>query len=191
MVVAAPMNEEELRNLMYTAQLEKNKFPFSIRYPRGNGVMTNWKTPFKEIKIGTGRKVKNGEDLAILSIGHIGNYALEACNELTKKGINAALYDMRFVKPLDEILLHEIFSKYTTIITLENGCIIGGLGSAVLEFMADNDYSATVKRLGIPDEFIEHGTQDELYAECGFDVNGIIQTAVHLLEQKKSNKALA
>ena len=183
MVVSAPMNEEELRNLMYTAQLPQNAGPFSIRYPRGNGVMVNWKTPLKEIPVGKGRRVKNGTHAALLSIGHPGNFALEAAENLEKEGYSVAHYDMRFVKPLDEVLLHEVFSKFDKIITIEDGCIQGGMGSAVIEFMADNEYQAQVKRLGIPDQFIEHGEQRELYAECGFDVAAIsnaVRTMVKL-----------
>lgn len=173
MIVAAPMNEQELRNLMYTSQLE-NKGPFSIRYPRGNGVMTEWKTPFEEIEIGKGRKVTNGSDIAILTIGHPGNFAQDAIRELKSTGISVAHYDMRFVKPIDEIMLHEVFSKFKKIITVEDGCLMGGFGSAVIEFMADHNYHAEVKRLGIPDKYINHGTQEELWEECGFDKNGII-----------------
>ena len=175
MIVSAPMNEEELRNLMYTAQLE-NKGPFSIRYPRGNGVMTEWKTPFKEIKIGTGRKVTSGNDVAILTIGHPGNFAQDAINELKSSGVSVAHYDMRFVKPIDEVMLHEVFSKFKKVITIEDGCLMGGFGSAVLEFMVDQGYSAQVTRLGIPDEYIHHGTQEELWADCGFDKNAIVKT---------------
>jgi len=189
MIVSAPMNEEELRNLMYTAQADNNG-PFSIRYPRGTGTMADWKTPFKKIKIGTGRRVKNGDDVAILTIGDIGNYAVKATDELAKKGISIAHYDMRFVKPIDEILLHEVFGKFKKVITVENGCIQGGMGSAVLEFMADNNYQAEVKRLGIPDKFIEHGTQPELYDECSFDDKAIIETVKSLLSAQE-NKALA
>lgn len=189
MIVSAPMNEEELRNLMYTAQSENNG-PFSIRYPRGNGVMTEWKTPLKKVKIGTGRRVKNGEDVAILSIGHIGNYAVKATEHLAKEGLEIAHYDMRFVKPIDELLLHEVFTKFKKVITIENGSIQGGMGSAVLEFMADNNYQAEVKRLGIPDKFIEHGTQDELYNECFFDAEAII-TTVKSLVKTAENKASA
>jgi 1-deoxy-D-xylulose-5-phosphate synthase len=181
MVVSSPMNEEELRNLMYTSQLE-NQGPFSIRYPRGNGVLVDWKTPLKEIPIGQGRKVKSGNDVAFLTIGPIGNYALKACNELEEKGVSAALYDMRFVKPLDEVLLHEVFGKFKHVITVEDGCIQGGMGSAIIEFMADHGYTAQVKRLGIPDEYIEHGTQDELYAECGFDVAAMVRTASEMCQ---------
>ena len=172
MIVSAPMNEEELRNLMYTAQA-KNHGPFSIRYPRGKGVMTDWKKPLKEIKVGQGRKVKAGDDVALLSFGTIGNYGVKAAENLDKEGISAAVYDMRFAKPLDETLLHEIASKFTHVVTVEDACIQGGFGSAVLEFFADNNYNVSVKRLGIPDEFIEHGTQDELYDECGYGIKGI------------------
>ncbi|MFZ5553131.1 MAG: 1-deoxy-D-xylulose-5-phosphate synthase [Bacteroidota bacterium] len=184
MVVASPMNEEELRDLMYTAQLEENNFPFSIRYPRGEGVMTNWKTPFKKIKIGTGRKVRNGEEIAVLTIGPAGNEALKACEQLEKENISAALYDMRFVKPLDEILLHEVFSKFNKVITVEDGCLQGGMGSAVIEFMTDNNYNAQVVRLGIPDKFIDHGTQKELYAECFYDMAAITETAKKMIQKK-------
>ena len=168
MVVSAPMNEEELRNLMFTAA-EGHKGPFSIRYPRGNGVMINWKTPLKLIEVGKGRKLRDGEEVAILTIGHPGNFAVEACKELAIEGFFPAHYDIRFVKPLDSELLHEVFSNYNKVITVEDGCLMGGMGSAVLEFMAENNYSATITRLGIPDEFIEHGEQPELYEECGFD----------------------
>ena len=188
MTVAAPMNEAELRNLMYTAQLE-NKGPFSIRYPRGNGVMLEWKTPFKEIKVGTGRRITNGNDVAILTIGHPGNFAQEAIQELKETGISVAHYDMRFVKPIDEIMLHEVFAKFKKIITVEDGCLMGGFGSAVIEFMADNNYSAQVVRLGIPDKYIHHGTQEELWEECGFDVKAIVASVEKMMgvEVKKSS----
>lgn len=176
MIVAAPMNEAELRNLMYTAQQE-NMGAFSIRYPRGNGVMTEWKTVMKPIKVGTGRKLTNGEDIAILTIGHPGNYAQKAIELLKEKGISAAHYDMRFAKPIDELMLHEVFTKFNKVITVEDGCIMGGFGSAVVEFMSDQNYTAQVKRLGIPDRYIHHGTVEELQAECGFDTNGIVETA--------------
>ena len=147
--------------------------------------MTEWKTPFKEIKIGTGRKIKNGIDIAILSLGHVGNYAVDACEELNKESIDAAHYDMRFAKPLDSILLHEIFGKFDKIITLEDGCIIGGMGSAIIEFMVDHGYSAQIKRLGIPDEYIEHGTQGELHAECNYDKKAILNTVKSLINTKE------
>jgi 1-deoxy-D-xylulose-5-phosphate synthase len=173
MVVSAPMDEEDLRNLMFTAQLP-DKGPFSIRYPRGNGVMTDWKKPLREITVGTGRKVTTGNDLAILTIGHPGNFAQEAISELNQLGVSVAHYDMRFVKPIDEVMLHEVFSKFKKVITVEDGCLMGGFGSAVIEFMVDQKYSAEVLRLGIADEYIHHGTQEELWEDCGFDKNAII-----------------
>ena len=174
MIVSAPMNEEELRNLMYTAQ-QDNMGPFVIRYPRGTGVMVDWKRPFKAIPIGKGRKISDGEEVAIISIGAIGNEVVKAATELGNEGFYPAHYDIRFVKPLDESLLHEVFTKYNKVITVEDGCIEGGMGSAILEFMADNNYNAEVVRLGIPDQFIEHGEQPELWAECGYDANGIAE----------------
>ena len=172
MTIAAPLNEEELRDMMYTAQLPGNG-PFSIRYPRGNGSMVNWRTPFKKLDIGKGRRLREGDDIALLSIGAIGmeaKKAIEACGERS-----VAWYDMRFLKPIDEELLHEVFRKFKKIVTLEDGTIVGGLGSAVLEFMADHGYSAKVTRLGIPDRFVEHGSQQQLYKECGFDADSIRQ----------------
>jgi len=179
MIVAAPMNEEELRNMMFTAQL-RNNGPFSIRYPKGKGVMPDWETPFTELEIGKGRKIKDGNDAAIITIGHVGNFALEAISKLEKEGYKLALYDMRFVKPLDNALLHEVFGKFDKVITIEDGTIIGGLGSAVLEFASDYNYKAKVVRLGIPDNFIEQGTLQELYNECGYHVNGIIKAVKEL-----------
>lgn len=185
MVVAAPMNEQELRNLMYTAQLPRKGEAFSIRYPRGQGVMPNWKTPFEAIKIGTGRVIREGEDLAILTLGHIGNYAVEVCDKLAMQGIHIGHFDLRFAKPLDEDMLHEVFRRYTKIMTVEDGCVQGGVGSAVLEFMADHQYNAEVKRLGIPDRIIEHGEQLELHRETGFDPDAIEQTVLLMLEPSK------
>ncbi len=182
MIVAAPMNESELRNLMYTAQLPRTEKAFSIRYPRGQGVMPNWRTPLEEIKIGTGRKIKEGEELVILTIGHIGNYAVEVCEELETLGINIAHYDMRFAKPLDEEMLHEVFVRFKKVITIEDGCIQGGLGSAILEFMADHNYYSEVRRLGIPDLIIEQGEQPELHKECGFDPDGIRKAVMEMLQ---------
>jgi len=182
MVVAAPMNEQELRNLMFTAQLEENKMPFSIRYPRGNGTTHFWKTPFDKVVIGKGRKLKNGSDLALLTIGHVGNFAQQAIENLTPLGISIAHYDMRFVKPLDDLLLHEVFSKFSKIITVEDGSLMGGFGSAVAEFMIDNRYQASIIRLGIPDRYINHGTQEELWRECGFDAFGIEENIRKMLD---------
>jgi len=184
LVVSAPMNEEELRNLMYTGSLHGG--PFSIRYPRGNGVMPNWKTPFQRIPVGQGRCIKTGEEVAILTLGHIGNYAVEACESLEKEGLNPAHYDMRFVKPLDENLLHEIFTNFKKVITVEDGCLMGGFGSAVLEWMVDQGYQAQVKRLGIPDGIIEHGEQLELHRDCGFDPEGIANAVKAFAEQEQT-----
>lgn len=181
MVVSAPMNEQELRNLMFTSQLETTKNPFVIRYPRGEGVMPEWKTPFEEIKIGTGRKINDGEEIAILSFGHPGNFAQAAIRELKTEGINPAHYDMRFAKPIDEKLLHEVFAKYNKIITVEDGTVVGGFGSAVVEFMVANNYTASVKMLGIPDRLVEHGTLKELHRECEYDAQAIAATAREML----------
>lgn len=175
LTVSAPMNEEELRNLMYTAQLE-DMGPFVIRYPRGNGVLTEWRRPFAKIEPGRGRKLRDGEDVAILSIGHIGNEVVKACIQLDEEGISPAHYDMRFVKPLDEKILREVMQKYKIVVTVEDGCVEGGMGSAVLEFLADKQYNGRVIRLGIPDQIIEHGTQVELRHYCGYDAAGIVKT---------------
>lgn len=180
LVVSAPMNEKELRNLMYSAQLESNQLPFVIRYPRGEGVNADLqkdtmatKYPFEEIKTGKGRKLKDGEEIAILSFGHPGNFAAAAIRDVKAEGINPAHYDMRFVKPLDEEMLHEVFGKFKKIITIEDGTIVGGFGSAVLEFMNAHGYKADVKIMGIPDRLVEHGTPKELYNEIGLDANAI------------------
>jgi len=167
------MNEAELRNLMYTAQLDSTKNPFVIRYPRGEGVMPEWRTEMKEIKIGSGRKIKDGKDIAILSFGHPGNFAAAAIRDVKAEGIDPAHYDMRFVKPLDEEMLHEVFKKYNKVITVEDGTVLGGFGSAVLEFMNEHGYKAEVKIMGIPDRLVEHGTPKQLYDEIGIDANGI------------------
>jgi 1-deoxy-D-xylulose-5-phosphate synthase len=183
MIVSAPMNEAELRDLMYTAQLDSLKYPIVIRYPRGEGVMPEWRTEMKEVEIGKGRKLRDGETLAILSFGHPGNFAAAAIRNLKTYGINPGHYDMRFVKPLDEALLHEVFSKYTKIITVEDGTIVGGFGSAILEFMAMHGYQAEVKMLGIPDRVVEHGSLKELHRECGYDALGIEETAREMMKE--------
>jgi 1-deoxy-D-xylulose-5-phosphate synthase len=180
------MNEEELRNLMYTAQLE-NKGPFVIRYPRGNGVMVDWKRSFKEIEIGKGRKLVDGEDVAILSLGAIGNEASKAIITLNEEGIHPAHYDLRFAKPLDENMLHDIFKKFKKIITVEDGCLTGGVGSAILEFMGDHHYQAEIIRLGIPDEIIEHGEQKELWHICHYDAPSIADSCRKLAKVKLTN----
>jgi len=186
MIVSAPMNESELRNLMYTAQLESTKNPFVIRYPRGEGVMPEWKTEMKEIKIGTGRKLKDGNDIAILSLGHPGNFAAAAIRDLKNDGLNPAHYDMRFAKPLDEVMLHEVFGKFEKIITVEDGTVVGGFGSAVLEFMNGHNYKAEIKMLGIPDRLVEHGTPKELHHECGYDAPAIKDAVLEMMKGKVS-----
>lgn len=184
LVVTAPMNEEELRNLMYSAT--RHDGPYSIRYPRGQGVSPDWRKPMREIPVGQGRIVREGEEVAILTIGHIGNYAVDATGILEKEGLNPAHYDMRFVKPLDASLLHEIFGKFKKVITIEDGCLMGGFGSAVLEWMIDQGYQAQVKRLGIPDTVIEHGEPHQLHAECGYDIEGIVRAAKNLYGVKET-----
>jgi 1-deoxy-D-xylulose-5-phosphate synthase len=188
LIVSAPMNEEELRNLMYTAQLRKHG-PFSIRYPKGKGVMQQWKKSFREIPLGKGRIVREGIDLAILSIGHTGNMVVEACNML-KDEYSIAHYDMRFVKPLDHELLHTIFKTFNNVVTVEDGTIVGGFGSAVIEFMTENNYRSQVRRLGIPDRFIDQGTQEELYSECGYDADGICRTVREMVKPKLLTKVI-
>ncbi len=188
-IVSAPMNEEELRNLMYTAQTGKYG-TFSIRYPRGNGVMHDWEKPFAEIKPGTSRKLVDGDDLAILSIGHIGNFVTGALEKLQEDHIHAAHYDMRFVKPLDIKQLHSIFKKYKYVLTVEDGTVKGGFGSAILEFMASEGYLSYVKILGIPDHFIDHGTQEELYRDCGIDADGIYKAAKSFINKSILSKAI-
>ena len=183
MVISAPMDEEELRNLMYTSQLP-DKGTFVIRYPRGKGVMPVWQTEFKEITVGKARTIKEGNDLAVLSIGAIGNELKKIYERLDNEQIGIAHYDMRFVKPLDEELLHSIFKKFDKLITLEDGVITGGFGSAVLEFMSEHGYTAKIRRLGIPDRFIEHGTQQELYKECGYDAESIYQEIRRLFDKR-------
>jgi len=182
-IVSAPMDEMELRNLMYTAQLG-NKGPFSIRYPKGTGVIPDWKKPMKEVQVGKARLIQTGEDIVILSIGHIGNLVVEASKKLNKANISVCHYDMRFVKPLDENILHTVFRNFKKIITIEDGTIVGGLGSAVLEFMSDHGYQSIVKRLGVPDHFVDHGTQQELYLECGYDVESIIKTIKAMVKKR-------
>lgn len=175
MIVSAPMNESELRNLMFTAQSEKVQQPFVIRYPRGNGVKADWRSEMKIIEIGTGRKLKDGQDIAVLSIGHIGNVAASAIRTLNHEGIKPAHYDMRFVKPLDEKMLHEVFQSFPKVITVEDGTIKGGFGSAVLEFKNEHHYTNEIRIMGIPDRFVDHGTPAQLYEEIGLDADDIAQ----------------
>ncbi len=188
MIVFSPMNEQELRNIMFTVaddEFKQLKQTITIRYPRGEGVMPDWRKPFEKITIGKGRKVRDGQQVAILTIGPIGNYVTKACEALQVEGINPAHYDMRFAKPLDEALLHEIFQQFDKVITVEDGCLQGGFGSAVAEFMLDHHYASQIKRLGIPDRVVEHGEQLELHRECGFDPEGIAQAVRDLLGKEK------
>jgi len=186
LTVSSPMNEEELRNLMYTAQLE-NQGPFVIRYPRGNGVMVDWRRPFKEISIGKGRKIVDGEGLAVLSFGPIGNEVTKAFQQLNAQGIHPAHYDLRFAKPLDEALLHEVFKKFDKIITIEDGTIVGGVGSAILEFMSTHDYQARIIRMGIPDDIVEQGEQRELWNLCQYDAAAIAQQVMKLVKPMQTD----
>jgi 1-deoxy-D-xylulose-5-phosphate synthase len=188
-IVSAPMNEEELRNLMYTAQL-KNHGPFAIRYPRGKGRIRDWQKPFKEIEIGKARLVRPGKDIAVLTIGNAGNLAEEALLKLETENIEAEHWDMRFVKPLDKDCLHGIFRHFNQVLVVEDGILAGGFGSAVIEFMCDNGYKSNVKRLGVPDSFIDHGSQTELYKECGFDADSIYQAIKSLVGQRLLSKAV-
>jgi 1-deoxy-D-xylulose-5-phosphate synthase len=186
LVVSAPMNEEELRNLMFSGA--EHRAPYAIRYPRGQGVMPDWRTPLRKIPTGQGRIITEGNDIAVLSIGHIGNYVLDNAEKFDALGLSVAHYDMRFVKPLDDSLLHEVFGKFDKVITVEDGCLMGGFGSAVLEWMMDHDYQARVKRLGIPDKVVEHGEQIELHHECGFDASGILQTVKDMMNLNVEDK---
>jgi len=182
LIISAPIDEHELRNLMYTAQkLEIG--PFVIRYPRGVGYLPNWKNEMRELTIGQGECLAEGTELAILSVGPIGKRAMEVVNTLKAENVSIALYNMRFVKPLDEHLLHEIGKKFSKVITLENGVVHGGFGSAVLEFFSENNYNPTVKRVGLPDQFVEHGSVAELHQLCGLDKKGIEKVVRELLSK--------
>ena len=173
LTIASPMNEHELRKLMYTAQLP-NKGPFAIRYPRGRGVLVDWECPLEEVEVGKGRKLKEGKDIAVLSLGPIGNEAMKAiASAETKSGKSIAHYDLRFLKPLDEEMLDEIAKNYTSIVTIEDGVLKGGMGSAILEYIADHGYTPKIHRIGIPDCFVQHGTPNELYKICGMDATSI------------------
>jgi len=189
MTIASPLNETEMRNMMYTAQLAPPG-PMVIRYPRGRGVNADWKQPFSEVELGTGKQVRNGNDLAILTLGPIGNQAAEAIDRLELEGISVAHFDMRFLKPLDNKLLKTVFSRFKKVITVEDASVVGGLGSAVIEYVNDNSYKAKVIRLGIPDRFVDHGTQEELYKECGYDADGIAKAARNLVHSKILTRAM-
>ncbi|MGI6816691.1 1-deoxy-D-xylulose-5-phosphate synthase [Bacteroides sp. KG123] len=178
LTISSPMDEHELRRLMYTAQLP-DKGPFVIRYPRGRGVLPDWRCPLEEIPVGKGRKLKEGKDLAVITLGPIGNTASHAIGRAEKdKGISIAHYDLRFLKPIDEALLHEAGRNFRRIVTVEDGIRKGGMGSAILEFMADNGYAPQVERIGVPDTFVEHGKVQELYRLCGMDEEGIYEVLI-------------
>ncbi len=185
-IISAPMNEAELRNLMYTAQLPSIDLPFVIRYPRGEGTMPEWQTPMQEVKIGKGKLLKEGTGIAILSLGHPGNFAAAAIRDVKRDDIDPAHYDMRFAKPLDEELLHHALTSYDKIITVEDGTIVGGFGTAILEFMAEHGYKNEIKILGIPDKIVEHGSPKELYQECGYDAAGIAKAVRTMMDVKIS-----
>ena len=183
LTIASPYDEIELRNLMYTAQLP-DQGPFIIRYPRGRGILSDWRKPLEPVVIGTGRKLKEGDDIAILSIGPIGNLAEQAISTWEKEsGKTASLYDMRFLKPIDTSILREVAHKYDRIITIENGAVTGGLGTAVVEYMADNGYSPVIRRMGLPDRFIEHGSTPQLLHLCHIDEDAIISTLSELTSE--------
>jgi 1-deoxy-D-xylulose-5-phosphate synthase len=180
-IVSEALNEEELRNLMFTAQ-DVDNLPFAIRYPRGNGVMTDWKKPLKKLEIGKAEILRQGKDVAILAIGHVGNFAKDAAERLSRENIEATVVNMRFLKPVDEELLHSIMKSNKNIVTVENGTVVGGLGSLIAEFAQLNGYDINLKILGVPDRFIEHGTPEELFAQCGFDSDGICHSIKELLK---------
>ena len=183
LTIASPYDETELRNLMYTAQLP-DQGPFIIRYPRGRGILSDWRKPFEPVVIGTGRKIKEGDDIAVLSIGPIGNLAENAIETWEKEsGKTAALYDMRFLKPIDTSILREVGKKYSRIITIENGAVTGGLGTAVVEYMADNGYNPVIRRMGLPDRFIEHGSTPQLLHLCHIDQDAIVNTLSELISE--------
>ena len=181
LTVAAPMNELELRNMMFTA-LEAGR-PFAIRYPRGNGAGVAWRDePFAAMEIGRGRCLKEGERIAVLTIGTVGNFASEAIARMEADGIRVAHYDLRFAKPLDQELLHEVGRKFRCVVTVEDGALRGGVGEAVVAFFCEHGYLPKVVSLGIPDRFVEHGTPAQLYAQCGYDAEGIYRTLKSLQE---------
>ncbi len=189
MVIASPLDEVEMRHMMYTAQLDP-KGPFVIRYPRGRGQRVDWKKPFEALEIGKGRQIREGTDLAILTLGPIGHEAGKAIALLEKEQIHAAHFDLRFLKPIDKLLLKTVFSQFDKVITVEDASVVGGLGSAVIEYANDNSYKAKIIRLGIPDRFIDHGTPEELYRECGYDAEGIAAAARNLVVSKILTRAI-
>ena len=184
LTIASPMDECELRRLMYTAQLP-DRGPFVIRYPRGRGTRLDWRCPLEEVPVGRGRRLKEGKDVAVVSLGPIGNLAAQAIGRAEKEtGLSIAHYDLRFLKPLDEELLHEVGSRFAHVVTVEDGVLKGGMGSALLEFMADNGYTPQVRRIGVPDRFVEHGTIQQLYRLCEMDEEGIYKVLTSINQKK-------
>ena len=188
LTIASPLNEVEFRNMLFSAQHHGG--PYVIRYPRGTGVLKNWKQEFSQIKTGKSQLLRNGDDLLIISIGPIGNNAAAAIDELEKQDYSVAHLDLRFLKPLDEKLLGNLLSIHKNVLTIEDGSIHGGMGSAILEFISENGFHTKVKRLGVPDRFIDHGTVEELYRECGMDQESIISTAKAMMKSKVVFKAM-
>jgi len=188
LIISSPYDEIELRNLMYTAQLP-DQGPFIIRYPRGRGILTDWRKPFEPIVVGKGRRLKKGDDVAVLSIGPIGNLAEQAISTWEKEsGLTAALYDMRFLKPIDTAILKEVGKRYSRIITIENGAVTGGLGTAVMEYMMENGFTPTIRRLGLPDRFIEHGSTPQLLHLCHIDEDAVISALRELTSDIKKTE---
>lgn len=183
LTIASPLNEHDLRNLMYTGYMCRENGPFVIRYPRGKGELKEWRNEMELLPVGKGRKIKDGKDIAVLSIGPIGNEVSKAIREVEADGISVAQYDMIYLKPLDEDILHEVGATFTKVITIENGVITGGLGSAVLEFMSDHGYTPSVRRIGVPDKFIEHGAIPELNKQCGMDPASVAEAIRKLLSE--------
>ncbi len=181
MVISAPLNEVELRNLMFTSSTYYDG-PFSIRYPRSRGVLNSWNLPFEKLEIGKGRCLLKGDEIAILSIGHAGNYVIEAIPILKNQKINPAHYDLRFLAPIDEELLHEVFNNFKYIITVEDGIVVGGMGSSVLNFKNNNNYHNDLVSLGIPNTFITHGKVETLHKVCGYDKTGVVDAVLKLMK---------
>ncbi len=183
MVVASPINEHDLRNLMFTAQ-QDGMGPFAIRYPRGKGIIADWHNEMQVLPVGKGRRMSEGEGVAVLSIGHIGNEVIEVVNRLTEQGIKVGHYDMIYVKPIDEEILDEATKRYHSIITIEDGTVMGGLGSAVAEWLTRHDRTTRLRMLGVQDEFVHQGTVAQLYERCGMDAQSLEKTILSLMQKE-------
>jgi 1-deoxy-D-xylulose-5-phosphate synthase len=173
LTISSPYDECELRRLMYTA-VQPDMGAFVIRYPRGKGALVDWRCPLETVEVGKGRRMRSGDDVAFITIGPLGKVMESVVDEAVKQGVSVAHYDMRFLKPIDTDILREVGEKFKYVVTLEDGCVNGGLGSAVIEYMAENGYTPKVEILGIPDKFIEHGTPEELYRVCGMDKESVL-----------------